>query len=93
MWAHYESNVFASRDEEEKSKRLSKEETKTRRAEIEKEYGKPVRLHPDPTNYTYKNYVPQFSEGAPRWDLRRVYPYEDFPEHDGKSIIELEGSD
>jgi hypothetical protein len=43
--------------------------------------------------YTYKYYVPQFAEGDPRWDLRRIFPYEDFPENDGISVIELSESD
>jgi len=89
MWANYESNVFASKDKEEMSKRLSKEEKNTQRAEMEKKYGKPVRLHPDPTNYTYKYFIPEFAEGDPHWDLRYIFPYEDFPKHDGQSIIEL----
>ena len=90
MWDNYKSNIFASKDKEEMSKKLSKEEKNIQRAKMEKKYGKPVRLHPDPSNYTYKHYVPQFAEGDPHWNLRRIFPYEDFPEYDGKSIIELE---
>jgi len=89
MWANYKSNIFASKDREEMSKRLSNEEKDAQRIKMEKKYGTPVRLHPDPTNYTYKYYVPEFAKGDPRWDLRRIFPYEDFPEHDGHSIIEL----
>jgi hypothetical protein len=56
-------------------------------------FPKPVRLHPDFSNNTLKNYTPEFVDEKKSWDLRRFFPYEDFPEHDGISIIELEELD
>ena len=65
----------------------------TQRAEMEKEYGKPVRLHPDFTNNTLKCYSPEFADEKKVWGLSYLFPYKDFPEYDGKSIIEMEDSD
>jgi len=90
MWNHYESILKAQWKKEKEEKRQREEEKKRQRAEIEKKYGKVVRLHPDFSNNTLKCYSPEFADGSKVWGLTYLFPYEDFPEHDGKSIIELE---
>ena len=93
MWDHYKSILKAQCKKEKEEKRRRIKEKETRLEEMEKKYGKPVRLHPDFSNNTSKRYSPEFADGLKIWGLGHLFPYEDFPEHDGKSIIELEDSD
>ena len=60
---------------------------------MEKKYGKPVRLHPDFSDNTVKYYTPEFADEGKVWGLEHLFPHKDFPEHDGRSVIELDDSD
>jgi hypothetical protein len=65
-------------------------ERQREREEIEKERGKPVRLHPERYYDASGHYTPQFHNGAMGWGLSHLYPYEEYPEHDGKSVVILD---
>ena len=54
MWAHSESILMAEREKEKEEKRQQEKEKERQRAEMEKQFGKPVRIHPDLTNNTLK---------------------------------------
>ena len=93
MWKHYQSILTTGLEKEEEEKRKREKEKERQRGEMEKKYGKPVRLHPDFSNNTLKYYTPEFADERKVWDLSHLFPYKDFPEHDGRSVIELCDSD
>ena len=86
MWDHYIYLVT----EPERRKRERDLERKIEREKLEKEHGKPVRLHPDYSSNTSKSYTPEFKNGGHVWGINYLYPYSDFPEFSGDSIVELE---
>ncbi len=93
MWKNYLSILDAGVKKTEEVKRCRIKEKETQRKEMENKYGKPVRLHPEFGNSTNKYFTPEFANGGMSWGLSYLFPYKDFPEHDGKSIIELENLD
>ena len=93
MWKYYQSFLTARKEKEEESKRRRAKEKERQRAEMEKKYGKPVRLYPDFSDNTFKYYTPEFADEGKVWGLEHLFPYKDFPEHDGRSVIELSESD
>ncbi len=63
---------------------------KKEREELEKRRGKPIRLHPESKFNTCMGYTPEFKDGSLGWGLSHLYPYGDFPDFSGDSIVELE---
>ena len=51
---------------------------------------KPIRLHPDYSANTWKCYKPVFKDESLGWGPSHLYPYGDFPDFSGDSIVELE---
>jgi len=86
MFDHYLDVIFRPAREELKQEL----ERQREREEIEKEKGKPVRHHPERYHDTSGHYTPQFRNGAMGWGLSHLYPYEDYPESDGKSVVILD---
>jgi len=86
MWKHYLLLVTKpSRPKKERDLERKKE-----REKLEKKHGKLIRLLPDYSSNTWKCYKPEFMDGTIGWDHNRLYPYSDFPDFSGDSIVELE---
>lgn len=86
MWEHYE-HLITEPSRRRKERDL---ERKKEREELEKKLGKPIRLHPDYSVNTSKSYTPEFENDKWCWGVSHLYPYGDFPEFSGDSIIEFE---
>ena len=86
MWNHYlYLTTEPSRPNRERELELKKE-----REKLEKKHGKPIRLHPDYSANTWKCYKPVFKDESLGWGPSHLYPYADFPDFSGDSIVELE---
>jgi hypothetical protein len=86
MWEHY-LHLITEPSRRKKERDL---ERKKEREELEKEYGKPIRLYPEIGPGIGKCYTPEFKGDKFGWGLSHLYPYSDFPDFSGDSIVELE---
>ena len=89
MWDHY-----CSFNDRLRQKKIDDDQTLENKkimelAEMNKKHGKPIKLHPAFGNTTPRYYTPEFEGEQMGWLYSHLFPYEDFPDHDGKSIIEL----
>ena len=86
MWEHY---IYLVTEPSRRKKERDLERKKERK-KLEKRRGKPMRLHPESRGNTCKCYTPEFKDGSLGWGLSHLYPYGDFPDFSGDSIVELE---